>query len=141
MTKDAAPRPFSLAELHPKMMAPITEMLTACRAHVFTVDGTSYIFEAFEGLRLPERQYHLFARTKNTKAGPWQSSHQYGLAVDFACRAIDQMGRASGWHWPEQADWDWLKRQARRNGLDIPIKWDRGHVEHPLWRTIRGHVI
>lgn len=37
-----------------------------------------------EGYRSPERQAQLMAGGKATRAGAWQSCHQYGLAVDSA---------------------------------------------------------
>lgn len=128
---------FSLGVLHPKMITPVRDLMTACERFTFTVEGTEYRFAPFEGFRHPARQYDLFARGKVTKARPWESAHQYGLAVDFACVAIDQIGKATGWHWPDGGDWDWLKRQSRKVGLDIPIRWDRGHVVHPIWSEYR----
>lgn len=130
---------FRLAYLHPKMIAPVTELMTAGERHIFRVEGTDYRFEPFEGFRHPGRQHDLFTGGKVTKARPWQSAHQYGLAVDFACRVIDQMGQASGWHWPDRGDWEWLKREARRVGLDVPITWDRGHVVHPVWNEYKKY--
>src|SRR5712692_1332214 len=46
-------------------------------------------FQLFEGLRSPERQQYLYAQGRTrpgpivTKAQPWTSYHQYGLAGDF----------------------------------------------------------
>jgi hypothetical protein len=39
-------------------------------------------FYAFELMRTAERQKHLL-RQKRSKAGPWESPHQYGCAVDL----------------------------------------------------------
>lgn len=128
--------PFALNVLHPKMMGPITDLARAMR----TIHIGGYVLEPFEGFRHPQRQYDLLARTKNTKAGPWQSSHQYGLAVDFAgLRIIDQMILPGSWAWDQvpEALWLRLKREAVRFGLDVPIAWDRGHVEHPLFADYR----
>lgn len=81
-------------------------------------------FEFFEGYRSPERQDYLFSITKTTKARPWQSAHQYGLAADFVPR---HNGR---WSWDGHHDYEFLKKAAREFGMDVPIAWDLCHVEH-----------
>lgn len=128
--------PFSIDDLHPKMLLPMTALLeTTGWAFVFTIGSDHYIFEPFEGLRLPIRQNHLLT-TGATKARPWQSAHQYGLAVDFACHRVRKNGVAiiPEWKWPLSAPWDQLKSRAIAAGLDVPIEWDKGHVCSPDWR-------
>lgn len=141
MTVETKPRPFSLADMHPAMAAPLRTLLDATDAKIFTLaDGGKLTLRPFEGFRLPQRQYDLLARGKVTKAGPWESAHQYGLAVDFACRGVDPVGMLTQWTW-EAPDvvWHFLRRVARSSGLDIPIRWDKGHVCHPLWNEIKSH--
>ena len=137
MAEETSNRPFRMGELHPDMVGPIMSMTAAVNAAHITIKGERYVFQPFEGLRLPMRQYHLFTVAKTTKARPWQSAHQYGLAVDFACRKVDNK-KLVGWYWPEEADWEFLSRLAANSGLRIPIKWDRGHVEHPKWTAVRA---
>jgi peptidoglycan L-alanyl-D-glutamate endopeptidase CwlK len=43
-----------------------------------------YEMVLIEGYRSPERQAELMAGGKATRAGAWQSCHQYGLAIDAA---------------------------------------------------------
>ena len=50
----------------------------------FEAGSTPTPFRAFEGYRSPSRQLALLqAVPPVTKARPWRSAHQYGLAVDF----------------------------------------------------------
>lgn len=102
-----------------------------------------YQFLVFETYRTPQRQSDLAHPDRDgkivTKAGPWESAHQYGLAVDFAAY-IDSEDPAviQRWSWGEQHDWSVLKREAEKCGLSVPIKWDQGHVEHPIWKKVKN---
>lgn len=131
---------FSFDALNPKVVRQFRTLIDAARTKIFTIGDTQYCFAPFEGFRHPLRQHYLLTRTKNTKAGPWQSAHQYGVAVDFACRRIDEYGAFHGWFWPDAAPWDMLKGLAVDAGLAVPIDWDRGHVVHPLWFEISSVV-
>lgn len=84
---------------------------------------TATLFMPFETYRTPYRQALLIAEGDNTRAGPWRSAHQYGLAIDFV---------PYPWSWAEHHDWGWLDRRAREWGLRRPIPWDRAHIEHPI---------
>lgn len=131
---------FHLENLHPIMRAPTSRLWTETEVFWFNVAGQRARFEPFEGFRSAERQDHLLKVSKTTKVGPWRSAHQYGLAVDFAVRiheVTDAGNSKLTWAWPDYAPWDELKRRAVICGLDIPIKWDRGHVEHPQWKEIQ----
>lgn len=130
------------ANLHPHMVGPAKALQVAAAANPFTLNGSRYRFEPFEGFRNPARQNYLFAVSKTTKARPWQSAHQYGLAVDFACRRIvKDHAPGEGWYWLDDAPWGQLKSLARGEGLDIPIAWDKGHVEHPIWNKIKAYLV
>lgn len=122
----------NIADLHPIMRAPLKGLIASANEHTFEIDGTVCRFEFFEGYRSPERQNYLFAIGKTTKARPWQSAHQYGLAADFAVRIMEGH-RAGEWAWPHDAPWGSLKALAAIHGLDIPIKWDKGHIQHPAF--------
>lgn len=127
---------FSFDSLNPKVVRAFRTLADAVRAQTFEIGGVEHRFEPFEGFRHPLRQHYLLTRTKTTKAGPWQSAHQYGVAIDFACRRIDEYGSLHGWFWPDLAPWDMLKERAIACGLAVPILWDKGHVVHPLWFEI-----
>jgi len=123
--------------LHPKLFVPMGALIRTTRAFVFELPGgREGRFEPFEGYRHPKRQLDLLTRTKSTKSGPWESAHQYGLAVDFAVRVRD-VNPAAGvtftqWVWENEVPWGTLKILASREGLTVPIEWDKGHVAHPL---------
>jgi hypothetical protein len=92
-------------------------------------------FRCFESYRDPAAQAAVFA-AKTSKAAPFESAHQFGLAADFVPCAGGTPGR---WVWPPTADaeWDVLLRAAYSFGLTTPIWWDRPHVEHPAWAGVR----
>lgn len=134
--------PYSVLHLHPKMQGPLANLTAACRGRVFESDGKKFILHPFEGFRSAVRQQHLFAGGKVTKARPWQSAHQYGLAVDFAGLRVEMNGTVvpASWFWPISPHpcWMELKRLAIREGLDVPISWDIGHVEHPVFPLLKS---
>lgn len=93
-------------------------------------------FIAFDGWRSPAKQQALYHQTPPvTKVKPFESAHQYGLAVDFVPWIAQ--GDDKGWSWAPEHDYEFLSRSAKRYGLWVPITWDRVHVEHPLWKKIR----
>ena len=92
---------------------------------------TETAFGIFETYRSPERQDYLFRVRKTTKARPWQSPHQYGLAADFVPRVN------GGWSWAPNHDYEFLKKCAQECGLDVPISWDRCHVEAPEFQSVK----
>lgn len=134
---------YDLAALHPVMKIPAMTLAAEMGTRRFKLeDGRQGFLAPFEGFRHPLRQHYLLTRAKSTKAGPWQSAHQYGMAMDFAGRFVDEQGNVlvNSWNWddvPESA-WVELKRRAAIVGLDVPIAWDKGHVEHPRWRAVRA---
>lgn len=121
---------FNWSLLHPEMRQR-AEYLAWDMIAAYNEQKTVTIFAPFEGYRSPERQRILYEKTPLvTKAVPWRSAHQYGLAVDFVAWT------ATGWSWDDNHDWNLLQRAAQENGLDCPISWDRAHVEHPAWVAI-----
>lgn len=129
------PLPFAIYDLHPEMRAPVERLIAATSAFEWQHAGGYARFEAFEGYRSPERQHYLFATGKSTKARPWQSAHQYGLAVDFAVRVYKP--NSAAWAWLPEFPWHKLKAMAAIAGLRIPIKWDQGHVQHPAFQQFK----
>lgn len=132
---------FDIGHIHPIMKPSIRSMIETTLTAGFFIDGTRYIFRPFEGYRGPVRQEYLCAVMKTSKARPWQSAHQYGLAVDFACVPIVNGKITERWTWSEDAPWQLLKEIAISCDLDIPIKGDRGHVQHPAFAQIRKFLI
>jgi len=100
-------------------------------------DGTLKTrFMPFETYRYPQRQLVLISKG-TTKALPFQSAHQYGLAVDFVPQITE--GGITTWSWHEEHPWNMLKVMAMKHGLTVPISWDKPHVQHPLFDQIRKH--
>jgi peptidoglycan L-alanyl-D-glutamate endopeptidase CwlK len=86
-------------------------------------------FKIFESYRTPERQAFLRAKSpKVTNAGPWQSMHQYGLAVDLI---IDTDG-VNPWSTKGECRqwWDLMHESGRRYGLE-PIRGELPHMQLP----------
>jgi len=99
-------------------------------------------FRIFETFRSPIRQIEL-RRQGVSKAGEWDSSHQYGLAVDFVpyltkAEAAER-GVKPGWAWLPASDECWvvLEACAEQAGLVCPIDWDKPHVEDPRFPALR----
>lgn len=134
--------PFSYDALHPKARQHF-QMMEIRLAEAFEAGATKTLFKPFEGYRPPERQLVLLTR-KTTKAGPWQSAHNYGLAVDFVAKSSRLETGAvhnHGWSWADHHDWDCVREVATNLGLQNTLKWDRPHVEHPIWIAVRSHLI
>lgn len=107
-----------------------------CRGKVEALRGSlaaeDLAFQPFEAYRSPQRQAMLFAQGRTqpgpivTKARPWSSFHQYGLACDFVL-FLD--GR---WSWDDSGErarwWARLHELARAVGL-VPLSWERPHVQ------------
>lgn len=129
--------------LHPKFARLVADVQKRVIAdHKAGVTKTS--FEIFETYRNPMRQKELIAKGV-TKAGPYESAHQFGLAVDFvpvidstaAARLSELTGERvfPGWNWHSSHDWEYLTKVAKRFGL-VTIDWDKSHLQHPHWYDI-----
>lgn len=115
--------------------------LSESLARAYKAGETQTLFKPFESFRGPLRQAHLLAKG-TTKAGPWQSPHNYGLAVDFVPFIPHPANGAIGeWSWAAHHDYEFLATRASRFGLHVPISWDPCHVQSPIWRSIRGFII
>ena len=90
-------------------------------------------FKMFEGFRTPQRQRKLYAQGRTTppwyivtKAKPWLSNHQYGVAADFV---LFENGE---WSWddagPKGKLWSRLHELGREVGL-TPLSWEKPHLE------------
>jgi hypothetical protein len=88
---------------------------------------------AFELHRTPERQQQLLMQG-TTKAGPWQSPHQYGQAIDL-------IHKTKLWSLTD-AEWELIgtigKEIARKKKVKITWGgdwgWDMAHWEMTNWR-------
>lgn len=89
----------------------------------------------YETIRSPNRQAELYARGRGdpdsvdfgrraTNAKPYQSAHQYGLAVDF----VFQLDGKWTWEPPHPEDWDLFHIIARGEGL-VPLTSEKPHVQ------------
>lgn len=128
-------RDRELARLHPVVRHAIGETLT-----VLAKDGIP--FRLFEGYRTPERQAHLYAQGRTrpggivTKAEPWESYHQYGLACDLV------LFENGAWSWDASGakakSWDRMKEVAAKHGLRT-LDFERPHVEFkgPKWQDLQ----
>jgi peptidoglycan L-alanyl-D-glutamate endopeptidase CwlK len=89
-------------------------------------------FRLFEGFRSPERQRYLYAQGRTrpgaivTKARPWSSYHQYGLAGDFV---LFESGK---WSWDaagaNAGRWRRLQQTGRQLGLE-PLSFEAPHLQ------------
>lgn len=92
-------------------------------------------FKVFEAFRTPERQRWLYEQGRSrpggivTNAKPWESFHQYGLAVDLVLFVNGQ------WTWSSTGDlgahWKRLPDLAKEAGLRT-LTWEAPHVELPV---------
>lgn len=130
---------FNIGAMHKDAQSDFKKLISATLAEPFSLGGKQCFFRPYEGFRHPMRQLYLVTETKSTKARPWESAHQYGLAIDFAVW-VDQGDDKFTWNWDDKAPWGELKTLARRFFLDVPIEWDRGHVQHPLFDSFRAAI-
>lgn len=89
-----------------------------------------------ESIRSPARQAKLYAIGRNpeevgygrtvTRAHPYESAHQFGLAVDLVFHVNGK------WTWdePEWGLWDRMAQLARVAGLEV-LSFERPHVQMP----------
>lgn len=111
--------------LHPVVRDAVTRTVTDLQSEGFT-------FEVFEAYRLPQRQAYLFGQGRSragaivTQARPWESYHQYGLAVDIVLKV------AGKWSWDASAEyiqaWERLHEIGESYGLET-LKFERPHLQ------------
>ena len=86
-------------------------------------------FEIFETWRRPQDQKILLDKGI-TKAVPWRSWHQYGLAVDIVAKDV-----AGRWSWDQMHDWQLLGHIGMARGLVWGGSWksrDMVHFQFPI---------
>lgn len=122
----------NLKFLHPLVIPVYTKLADELvRSH--KRGETRTLFKVFETYRHPQRQAEVLA-AGHSKAGPFSSAHQYGLAVDFVPFI------AGRWSWDNSHDYEFLAKTAENMGLGVPYDWDKVHVEHPDFTVIRQFV-
>ena len=134
-----------LDSLNPKFARAVKrldEYLIDC----YETGRTKTRFKIFETYRSPDRQTSMIAQGVS-KAGPWQSAHQFGLAVDFvpymsaddaiAFTKLTGHTTVVGWNWHAANDYSFLAEAARKFDCAAPIKWDPCHIQHPKFEELR----
>ena len=117
------------SSFHPIMQGAVSS-LGQKLVNGYKAGETQTLFKLFEGYRDPLRQLDLL-QAKTTKAGPWQSAHNFGLAADFVAWRGDE------WSWGPDVDWLFLHSTATLCGLRAPMSWDKPHIEHPFWPKLQ----
>lgn len=138
----------SLTLLHPEFarrVKALDEELT----RLYETGRTETHFKLFETFRHPARQARLLTQ-RTSKARPWESAHQWGLAVDFvpyidverAKLIAEDSGIAinPGWNWDSSHDYSLLATTAKQFQLSTPISWDPCHVESSDWPEFRKNL-
>lgn len=118
-------RDVDLQDLHPIIRQIVPGLIRELNA-----DG--HPFDVFEGFRTPQRQAYLYAQGRTrpgtivTRAKPWTSYHQYGLAVDLVLRP------KGVWSWDTSgkraASWKRMHELGKSAGLE-PLSWELPHLQ------------
>ena len=130
--------------LHPKFRGR-ADALAEYLISAYETNLTKTRFHVFETFRDPARQSELLTK-RVTKAGPFESAHQFGLAVDFVPYLSPDEALALGnrigervlpdWNWHSSHEYSFLSAAAKKFDLSVPIAWDPCHVQHPKWSEI-----
>ena len=127
MSTTAKPTDVSrdLSLLHPIIRASVVEIINQLAAE-------STPCGLFEAYRSPARQAYLYSQGRTrpgiiiTKAQPWESYHQYGLAVDIVPQPYGK------WDWGASGNlehyWNRLNDLGRQFGLET-LAWERPHLQ------------
>lgn len=124
----AASREDSFTKLNPQMQTRLAMMLKAAEAELGP--GSLRITSAY---RSPELQATLYenalkkygseAEARRWVAPPGKSRHNFGTAVDFAAAEGGLLRD------PDSREAQWLKKNAPRFGLSVPMSWEPWQVE------------
>lgn len=141
-----------ISSLHPKFQG-VCKRLQQYLIDAYETGRTETSFELFEGFRDPVRQGRMLAQG-TSKAGAFQSAHQFGLAVDFVpYLSVEDAKRfnakhslfgdkavEAGWSWHSLHDFDYLRLVATTQfQMVMPVfAWDKCHIEHPDFPMIRS---
>lgn len=124
-------------DLHPKMRVAVLKLENVLVDRGIMATARNEGFKFFEGYRSPERQAQLRREhPKVTKAGAWQSAHQYGVAADYVWWHPE-----NGWSWEDGNPWSFLDLAvAEVPELMRPISWDRPHIVHRCWHLMQANL-
>jgi peptidoglycan L-alanyl-D-glutamate endopeptidase CwlK len=115
----------NLANLHPVFREKVKELLKI-------IEDERLPFKLFEGYRSASRQAKLYAQGRTapgnivTKARPWTSNHQYGLAGDFVLFVNGD------WSWSESGKYAYMWKRLHDIGRSLgltPLSWEVPHLE------------
>lgn len=120
----------NIVDLHPIMRSPVSRLIQSLQ-RAYHAGETKTDFRFFEGYRSADDQDELYKAGTATQARGWQSAHQYGLAADIVPYVNEKPS------WDDSHDWELLKHKATGVGLEVPIAWDRCHVQHPDWDFLK----
>jgi hypothetical protein len=124
------PRENSKLVLHATFASALWELEKA-------IAGAGLPLQVFETGRSPQRQSELYAQGRVsgigtggkyvTRAKPWQSFHQFGMAADYVFNVDGK------WTWDEPYKGAWVKytQLAAAAGLRT-LSFERPHVELPV---------
>lgn len=128
--KEVTPNPATtilrdISVLHPQVRDAVQRTIADLQAE-------GHQFEVFEAFRMPQRQNYLFGQGRGragaiiTQAKPWESYHQYGLAVDAVLKVNGK------WSWDASAEyiqaWERLHAIAESYGLET-LRFERPHIQ------------
>lgn len=118
-------RDVDTAHLHPAVRE-------AARLIVEELNTEGFPFRIFEAFRSPQRQEFLYAQGRTrpgpivTKARPWRSYHQYGLAIDLVLFVNGQ------WSWKTSGEyrdaWKRMHQIGESHGLEA-LSWELPHLQ------------
>ena len=118
-------RDTDLSHVHPFVRERITKVLE-------TLGAEGIPFRVFEAFRTPQRQQALWEQGRTragaivTKARPWTSYHQYGLAADFV------LFQNNSWSWDDggakRVWWNRLQQVGAAHGLEA-LRFERPHLQ------------
>lgn len=114
-----------LALLAPVVQRKAVAALDECQA-------MGYPAAIFEGFRTPARQAILYRQSRDTgkwatDALPWQSFHQYGVAIDLAFQTNGKWSKDS---WADSWPWDKVASIFISHGFEWPKpKGEKAHFQ------------
>lgn len=118
-------RDTDLGHLHPFVRQRVSRVLD-------TLSAEGIPFRVFEAFRVPQRQQSLWEQGRTrpgsivTRARPWTSYHQYGLAADFV------LFENGTWSWDDRGAkrrwWDRLQQVGTAQGLEA-LSFERPHLQ------------
>ena len=133
--------------LCPRIVEPLSDALVT-----LAMRGT--VVQVFEGFRSPERQRVLYEQGRTapgkivTQSRPWQSFHQYGLAIDLVFKdknnkwswdgdykTVAQVMQDRGFEWLGEADMPHFQMRGKYTAMEA-FNITRSYGVQALWNAI-----